>query len=1265
MTTQPSLVSWPLTGGIATKNAPLIVQPGSQLVLDNVRQERANEWRTRAGTTVDALDAVPGGTAPLMSQVTPEGGFVALIKQPLPKTAVQVYAPNVVPRWHEPPAVTQNIIVNQQTCCQQTPGLWSRQSVSPAKGQVSASTSAVGGGYRLTAWYLHAINAGIQMVFAAADGTNLQSSLQFSGSATAVRPRAIYSSVANMLVLVYADTGTGHVEAARWDTTTGLQLSGHTLSTNANTTDPYIDAIWYGGSTITVAFRNQSTNGLNVVEYNPAANTSTEVIVGIDASRCVSLFPDPDASGSRFVGVTTAAPAVHVLTLNAASAILTNDTALAVDATNIAGCAYQAGAGWMIVAKQSGAALWAVKKGSYGISGGFDLAWGVGKYFDLASNAWREPGTDAMKFAIVCSEDGQQTYSEMALEYDTSDVVPGNIEARWPEPQARMLPLNASSSLSRGALPQVFRTSTDTFITALGRIASNLQAGDNIGVEHVYAIDAWTVQYMNESNRYTLNNGAGTTTQTDSYLPAGTLVQTATGQLVCGHGASALPFQPTLTGVITGGGQLLIKLYQYGVTVDMPDENGLAWRSPMSLIASQKLSGGQNSMTVEFYLTAFENPTRRRIVKLWRTDGDGSAFKLLTVDDGSILDTLHFVYTDTTADVGTGQPFSGEIQASLTPSFSHVALWNNRVWGVQRDSPSRISFSKPLAIGFLPEFPGEYEIDVDDAHGDATGLAPMDDKIVLFKGNAIYVAGGDGPANDGSGAFPTFQLINSESGAIAGSPFVSTGAEVYFVSKGGLFWVTRAQEVAFVGAAIDAYLSMPLIKSPETVIGMIVAPGSNEVRVQTTNYRFVHDRIFDIWVRDTGAMDGSYGIVQTRFLGDLQVFFTNTGAMWFEAADSNTPTDVGITFQGVLRSPWMRPSNMEGWIHLYQIRAVAECLASGPTAKPVMSVYYDNDDSLVEYFGPRVVLGNPGPVRANAKPRRQLCTAFSPQLTLPAGNASIRFDSWAALVAREPSTQPVGGERNWIPVTLPPPSPPGSPLFWYKGDAGVTMDGFSRVSGWADQTPNHFDMSPQNSFGFPLPTAAWPVFTPNVINGIPGMLYDGAATALQCLFAPGAGMPTPDDAPVTVLALVKANSYLGGAVCTLRLSANDLQLGMIYDTPSGLPGPAAEPVRCRGSKFIIPPVDYTNVVTVMDWEWYGSTKTVQCACTVNGVPQVIDSRSFTCGAYDGENGFSIGYVSSSYSKVWNGYIVEVIGYLGTDAATITAARNYLNKRAGR
>lgn len=1027
MTTEPRIVSWDLTGGIATKNAPLMVQPPSQLFLDNVRQERANEWRTRAGTSHSVLDDLPGATAPLMAVNTPTDGFVALVKQHAPSTACEVYSPSIVPRWHAPPLVAQSGIDDQQACCQQSPVTWDRQAIAPAKGDISAVTSAVGDGYRLSAWWSRFANSGVQVAFSSVDGTNLQTIAQLGLSAANVRPRAVYSGAARMLVLVWANPTTGEINAARWDTTTGLQIGNHLLSNDANLTDPYIDARWYGGDTVTIAFRNQSTGGLSIVEYNPATNVRNEYVPGVDASKCVSLFPDPDATGSRFVGVTTAVPQVRVLKLNATGGIVTNDVAGAFDATNIAGCAYSAGAGWMIVAKQFEANIWAVKKVGATVSAPFDLARGVGGYFELASNAWRESTDDAMRYLLISFEEGQETFSEFALEYNTADVAATVIGDRWPEPQARMLPLNASLTLERGAVPQVFRQAADVYITALGRVTRNIQASAP-GATHTFAVDAWTATYLNESNRYTLNNGVGTTTQTDAFLPAGILLETATGALVAGHGASAIPFQPVLT-ASAGAGSLLLKRYTYGVTVEMPDENGLVWRSPMSLVAAATLTGGENTISAEFFVTPFENLTRRRIVKLWRTDGDGSVFKLLTFFDGGILDTLHITYLDLTGDVGTGEPYFGELEATLTPGFRHVKLWNGRMWGVPRDFPAQVWFSKPLGTGFLPEFPGEFVVDLSDAHGDITNLEALDDKIVALKEHAIYVAGGDGPGNDGSGAFPSFQLINSESGSIPGSPVVSTGAEVYFVSLGGLFWVTRAQEVQFIGAAIDAYLSMPLVNSPETVIGMVVAPGKNEVRVQTTNYRFVHDRIFNVWERDTGGMTGSSGIVATRFLNDLQVLFTNLGAVWYEASDSNTPDDCGVTFQGRLRSPWMRPSGMEGWVHLYQLRAVAECLAAGPTAQPTMACYYDNDDSLVEYFSPRVTLGTPGPVRANARPRRQLCTAFSPQMTLPAGNASIRFDSWSALVATEPATQPVGGERNWIsgPVVAPTPPAPTAP----------------------------------------------------------------------------------------------------------------------------------------------------------------------------------------------------------------------------------------------
>jgi hypothetical protein len=1034
-----TVVSFDSSGGIATKNAPLMVQPGSNLILDNCRQERRNEWRTRKGNTHDALDDLPGANVPVLAVVTPTGGFFGLTRQTDAATAGRVYSSSGLPRWKSP---SSNGATNQM-CSQLTPGLWSRMPIAPTLGPPSAYSVAEGGGLRLTAWwsrvnYALAGNTSIQVSLTALDGTSLNYYAIF-GSATSMRPRCVYSSAANVLTIIYSDPVSGNITAARWDCTTGLPVGGGgtVLAANCNATDPFLDAIYYGGATITVAYRdNVGTGNLSTLEFNPATAAITALTASaVDASKCLALLPDPDASGTRYVAVTSAGPAIKVLRLDATGAILSNDAVAAVDAFNIAGTAYQSTTGtpgWMVVYHTfaGGAQLRAVKRRGGVTSAAHDITPAAFTMnHGLASAAWREPGTDAMRFMVymygnALNTDQQETFLEMGMEFENGSA---NISNQWREPQARLLPLNASPTFERAALGQVPRLGADRFLVTLGRLIDNVLIGSAPNAYHENTIDVWHVQYMNGTTYTGQNQGQGVTTSQCAYLPAGSLLQTATGQLPCSHGASALPFEPILTPSTGAGTLTLLALYNYVTTVEMTDEAGNKWESQPSNPVSYKLAGTENTISVAMQLTPFENSTRLRTLKLWRTDANGSAYKLLYSITDSIDNTVAVTFLDTFPDVqlDVGAPLTAELRGTITPAFSHVALWGGRLFGVPRDFPRQVWASEPYFDGVSPVFPSDqaFVSNLDDAHGDITGLVAMDDKLVATKESAIYVAGGDGPGNDGNGPTFNFQIISSETGAIAGTPTLATGSEVYLVSNGGLFRLRRSQEADFVGSAIDLYLSMPLLKSPETVTGLVLSTPENEVRVQTTHYRFVHDRIFNVWMRDTGGFLAT-PILFTRMLNNRQVFFLASGAMWFEADDSNTPTDAGIAYAGNLRGPWMRPANMEGWIRLRRMRAVGECITAGATAQPTVTIFFDNNDNLSESWQPRASISLvAGPIRADFKPRKELCTSFSPQLTLPAGDATIRFDSWAALVSIEPAMQALPGNDNWGPGAVVATSP--------------------------------------------------------------------------------------------------------------------------------------------------------------------------------------------------------------------------------------------------
>lgn len=259
-------------------------------------------------------------------------------------------------------------------------------------------------------------------------------------------------------------------------------------------------------------------------------------------------------------------------------------------------------------------------------------------------------------------------------------------------------------------------------------------------------------------------------------------------------------------------------------------------------------------------------------------------------------------------------------------------------------------------------------------------------------------------------------------------------------------------------------------------------------------------------------------------------------------------------------------------------------------------------------------------------------------------------------------------------------APPAGPLFWFKADAGVTANGSNQVNLWKDQTPNHFDVIPIDNLGNPAGTANWPVFTPNVVNGLPGLLWNGApggvgsGTYLQYVpnpSLPPPNVPTVDDAPVTVLALVHALSFNGGVVFCMRLRNQDLECGMRLAHIFGI-GATQIPISNSQDvgtwKNTLTNVDYTGLDVVMEWRYYGAAANPQAAVFVNGVNIPFNlGTSDTMSGYSGQSGFSIGYcqaVDGTNNTTWNGYITETIGYLGTDDATAVAARKYLMERGG-
>jgi hypothetical protein len=228
---------------------------------------------------------------------------------------------------------------------------------------------------------------------------------------------------------------------------------------------------------------------------------------------------------------------------------------------------------------------------------------------------------------------------------------------------------------------------------------------------------------------------------------------------------------------------------------------------------------------------------------------------------------------------------------------------------------------------------------------------------------------------------------------------------VFFASQRGFHRMMRNLEIEWFDE-LDRYFSQPAIQAVETVTGAVFSSQEDEVRFQTTNYRFVYDRPQKIWMRDTGGMPGT---VFTAMIGNAQALFRSNGQTWLE--DQNAVDDAGTVYTGIIRSPWIGP--VEGWLRVYRARIVGmRTNPDGGAITPVMKIYFDNDDAQFE-SSTGFVGGSELLTRGEMRPRRQKCSRFSLELTVTSDSTPLRLEAWAVVVGMKQGSQPLPQNDRW------------------------------------------------------------------------------------------------------------------------------------------------------------------------------------------------------------------------------------------------------------
>jgi len=209
-----------------------------------------------------------------------------------------------------------------------------------------------------------------------------------------------------------------------------------------------------------------------------------------------------------------------------------------------------------------------------------------------------------------------------------------------------------------------------------------------------------------------------------------------------------------------------------------------------------------------------------------------------------------------------------------------------------------------------------------------TGMASMDDKLIILKKNQAYYVPGDGPADDGSGSsFLPPQPIPTDVGCPSPLGVTSTPEGVYYMSTAGLRRVSRSLAVEYVGAPVEDEFA-----TYNTVCDAVLYPQANRLIFLANEKDSEHagtgqflgelvtrDYFLDAWT--TGVVTDN--ATQTGFvsaaiaLGDVPFdvpqqtlhLLGGDGRIWREhnPADANAYYDNATYVSWTWTSPWIRP----------------------------------------------------------------------------------------------------------------------------------------------------------------------------------------------------------------------------------------------------------------------------------------------------------------------------------------------------------------------
>lgn len=460
------------------------------------------------------------------------------------------------------------------------------------------------------------------------------------------------------------------------------------------------------------------------------------------------------------------------------------------------------------------------------------------------------------------------------------------------------------------------------------------------------------------------------------------------------HGFHVWPENIAVT-TATGAGSITAGTYNYIFTYEWTDNQGNLHRSAPSIPVTQVTTTSTSTNTIKvptLRLTYKLSPNPVRIVGYRWSAAQQTYYQFTSITSPNINNPAvdNITITDTASDLSIlGQTLlyttGGVIENIAAPASIHTALFKNRLFLIDAEDPNLLWFSKQVISNVPVEMSDLLTIYVAPTSGaqGSTGpmkaLSAMDDKLIIFKRNAIYYLTGTGPDNTGANSdYSDAIFITSSVGCENPSSIVLMPLGIMFQSDKGIWLLGRDLNTTYIGAPVEQY-------NNETVAAAQSIPGTNQVRFTlTNNVTLMYDYYYGQW----GTFNNTFAISSTLY-NNTHTYLSSFGQVFKE-----TPNTYLDGSQPVLMSfvtSWINLAGVQGYERFY------EMLLLGTYYSPFklnVQIGYDYSESPVQAtlvspdnytnpWGGEAQWGSGGPwggngnvLEARVFPERQKCEAF-------------------------------------------------------------------------------------------------------------------------------------------------------------------------------------------------------------------------------------------------------------------------------------------------